>query len=64
MSSKKKDSKEKPEYIKMVLLGNRNVGKTSLIYKYINNVFIENTVQTSSEKILAKGLISMEKKMF
>ena len=56
MSSKKKDSKEKPEYIKMVLLGNRNVGKTSLIYKYINNVFIENTVQTSSAENISKRI--------
>ena len=56
MSSKKKGSKEKPEYIKIVFLGNRNVGKTSLIYKYINNVFIEDTLQTCNAQKNTKSI--------
>ena len=56
MSSKKKDSNEKPEFIKIVLLGNGGVGKTTLIYKYTNKIFIENTIQTSSAENISKSI--------
>ena len=48
MSSKRKDKNEKLEFIKIVLLGNGGVGKTSLILKYLNDNFIENTIQTTN----------------
>ena len=48
MSSKRKDKNEKLEPIKIVMLGNGGVGKTSLIFKYLKDSFNENPLQTTN----------------
>ena len=38
----------------VVFLGDKNVGKTTLIYQYINGIFLENVEPTFSAIIIKK----------
>ena len=48
---------EEPKYIiKITLLGEKNVGKTSLVYRYIENKFRENYKATLGVNLLKKDM--------
>ena len=47
----------KKEALKVILLGNGGVGKSSLMTRYVNNVFEEKTLHTIGVEFLTKSVV-------
>ena len=56
MSKKRKNREQSEESIKIILLGNTQVGKTSIIDKFEKNIFLNTTMSTIGSNFIIKFL--------